>query len=259
MTPGGSALEVVDLRRSFGALRVVDGVSFTLPAGRALGVVGPNGAGKTTLINLLDGALPPDGGTVRVDGRDVTRDDAARRCRAGVGRTHQVPRPFAGMTVFENALVGAVHGAGLHGGAAHTAAADALARTGLAGRADERAGSLRLLDRKRLELARALACGPSLLLLDEIAGGLTDAELPELVSLVRELRDSGTTVVWIEHIVHALLAVVDTMLCLASGSVLAEGDPETVLRDPRVREVYLGTGVEGLGAVDLPGDGDGAP
>jgi branched-chain amino acid transport system ATP-binding protein len=241
-----TALEVSDLTRSFGALRVVDGVSFTLDAGTALGVVGPNGAGKTTLLNLLDGVVVPDRGRVVLGGRDLSRADAATRCRAGIGRTHQVPRPFTGMTVFENALVGAVHGAGLHGRAAHEAAFDALRRAGLDDRADTLAGSLRLLDRKRLELARALACRPSLLLLDEIGGGLTDAELPALVELVRELRDGGTTVVWIEHIVHALVSVVDTMLCLASGSVLASGSPDAVLADPKVREVYLGAGVEGL-------------
>ncbi len=241
-----TALEVSDLTRSFGALRVVDGVSFSLEGGTALGVVGPNGAGKTTLLNLLDGVVAADRGRVVLGGRDLTRADAATRCRAGIGRTHQVPRPFTGMTVFENALVGAVHGAGLRGSAAQDAALDALRRTGLDDRADTLAGSLRLLDRKRLELARALACGPALLLLDEIGGGLTDAELPDLVALVRDVRDRGTTVVWIEHIVHALVSVVDTMMCLASGKVLATGSPDAVLADPQVREVYLGLGVEGL-------------
>jgi branched-chain amino acid transport system ATP-binding protein len=245
----GVILSVRGLSRSFGGLTVVDDVSLQVDAGTALGVVGPNGAGKTTLLNLLDGVLAPDAGRIELDGRDVTRAPAAQRCRAGIGRTYQTPRPFAGMTVFENVLVGAVHGAGLSGGAAHRAALGCLHRTGLLHRADELAGDLRLLDRKRLELSRALACGPRLLLLDEIAGGLTDAELPELISLVRELRDAGTAVIWIEHIVHALVEVADRMLCLAQGAVLAEGSPAQVLDDARVREVYLGSSVEGLGEV----------
>ena len=253
-------LSVRDLSRSFGGLTVVDGVSLQVEAGTALGVVGPNGAGKTTLLNLLDGVLAADAGRIELDGRDVTRASSAQRCRAGVGRTHQTPRPFSGMTVFENVLVGAVHGAGLSAGAAHRSAVGCLERTGLLHRANELAGDLRLLDRKRLELSRALACGPRLLLLDEIAGGLTDAELPELIAIVREVRDGGTAVIWIEHIVHALLEVADRMLCLAQGAVLAEGDPAAVLADPAVREVYLGSSVEGLGGVAaVPAAGDGLP
>ncbi len=234
-------LRVRGLTRSFGGLRVVDAVDLEIEAATALGVVGPNGAGKTTMLNLLDGVLRADAGSVELAGRDVTRASAAQRCRAGVGRTYQTPRPFSGMTVFENVLVGAVHGAGLRRAEAHPEALGALERTGLADRADELAGDLRLLDRKRLELARALACRPSLLLLDEIAGGLSDAELPELIAIVRSVRDAGTAVIWIEHIVHALAAVVDRMLCLASGAVLAVGTPESVLADLRVREVYLGS------------------
>lgn len=240
------ALQVHGLSKAFGGLTVVDDVSFAVAAGTALGVVGPNGAGKTTLLTLLDGGLTPGAGRVELAGRDVTRVSAARRCRLGIGRTYQTPRPFAGMTVFENVLVGAVHGAGLRASQAHDAAGDALVRTGLADRANTPAGDLRLLDRKRLELARALACRPTLLLLDEIAGGLTDAELPELIGIVREVRDGGTAVIWIEHIVHALVSVVDEMMCLASGAVIAIGAPADVLADSRVREVYLGASVEGL-------------
>ncbi len=239
-------LRVTGLTRSFGAVRVVDGVDLELAAGTALGVVGPNGAGKTTLLNLLDGVLTPDAGRIELGGRDLTRTSAADRCRAGIGRTYKTPRPFSGMTVFENVLVGAVHGARLGQREAAAEAVDALERTGLSARANERAGDLRLLDRKRLELARALACRPTLLLLDEIAGGLTDAELPELVSIVASVRDGGAAVIWIEHIVHALAQVVDRMLCLASGRVLAVGSPQEVLADPAVRTVYLGSVVEGL-------------
>lgn len=246
MTGPAPVLRVQGLARSFGALRVVAGVDLVVEAGRVLGVVGPNGAGKTTLLNLLDGVLRADAGRVELAGRDVTRDSAATRCRAGIGRTYQTPRPFSGMTVFENVLVGAVYGAGLRRGAAHAAAAEALERTGLGRRANEQAGDLRLLDRKRLELARALACRPVVLLLDEIAGGLSDAELPELIAIVRSVRAAGTGVVWIEHIVHALASVADRMLCLAAGAVLAVGSPAEVLADPQVQEVYLGAVVERL-------------
>jgi branched-chain amino acid transport system ATP-binding protein len=239
-------LRVRGLTVAFGGLTVVDGVSLDLAAGTVLGVVGPNGAGKTTLLNLLDGSAAAAAGRVELGGRDVTAAPPHTRCRAGLARTHQVPRPFGGLTVFENALVGAVHGARLRGTAAAGEAASALRRTGLWHRAEDRAGTLALLDRKRLELARALACRPRLLLLDEIAGGLTDAELPALLEIVRTARASGTAVIWIEHIVHALVDVADRMLCLAAGVVLAEGTPREVLADPAVRRTYLGSSIEGL-------------
>ncbi len=241
----GAVLTVRGLTRSFGAVRVVDAVDLDVAEGSVLGIVGPNGAGKTTLLNLLDGVLRADAGRIELGGQDVTSASAAARCRAGMGRTYQTPRPFSGMTVFENVLVGAVHGARRRGGDAQRAAYESLERTALAAQANTLAGDLRLLDRKRLELARALACRPRVLLLDEIGGGLTDAELPELIGVVREVRAAGTAVVWIEHIVHALAEVVDRMLCLASGAVLAVGTPGAVLADPTVREVYLGSQVEG--------------
>jgi branched-chain amino acid transport system ATP-binding protein len=237
-------LEVTGLTKRFGRLVVVSDLSFAVAPGEALGVVGPNGAGKSTLLDLVSGVLRPDAGTVRLDGTDVTRTDAAHRCRAGIGRSYQVPRPFGGMTVFENALAAAYFGGGRRGREAYDLAGGALATAGLLGRANALAGSLRLLDRKRLELARALAGAPRLLLLDEIAGGLTEAEVPVLVETIRGLRAGGVTVVWIEHVVHALLAVVDRLLCLAGGRLLAEGDPAAVMASPQVREVYLGTAPE---------------
>jgi len=237
-------LAVDGLRKRFGPLVVADDVSFRLDAGRALGVVGPNGAGKSTLLNLVSGALRPDAGAVTLAGRDVTSSPAGRRCALGVGRTHQVPRPFVDMTVFENALVAAHAGAGLHGAKAYAAAADALERAGIREHANERAGRLPLLDRKRLELARALATGPRLLLLDEIGGGLTEPELRILVGTVTGLRGDGLGIIWIEHIVHALLAVVDELLCLAGGRVVAHGDPHAVIGSREVRDLYLGEALE---------------
>jgi branched-chain amino acid transport system ATP-binding protein len=234
-------LEVTGVGKRFGRLTVLDDVSLTVAPGEAFGIVGPNGAGKSTLLDVVNGVLRPDAGTVRLDGADVTRTGAAARCRAGIGRSYQVPRPFGGMTVFENALVAASFGTGARGRAAAEGAWRALETAGLAALADTPAGSLRLLDRKRLELARALATGPRLVLLDEIAGGLTEAEVPALVETVRDLGRQGVAVVWIEHVVHALVAVVTRLMCLTYGRVLAVGDPHAVLADPQVVEVYLGS------------------
>jgi len=237
-------LEVVDLSKRFGRVVTAEQVSFSVAKGTALGIVGPNGAGKSTLLSLITGVLKADAGTIRFDGRDITQFGAADRTKAGIARSFQIPRPFVDMTVFENVYVGAAFGSGRHGQQGYQAAVGALEITGLAHLAQKPAGQLRLLDRKRLELARALATNPSLILLDEIAGGLTDKELPPLVELIRGLRDSGVTVVWIEHIVHALTAVVDDLLCLAEGRVLAQGDPHEVMRSPAVIEVYLGSTFE---------------
>ena len=233
------AMEQVSLR--FGALQVIDELSVRLDDGEALGVVGPNGAGKTTMLNLLAGQLRPDAGRIRFDGQDITAQPARRRCSLGIARTYQIPQPFAGMTVFENALVGATFGGRPRSSAEATAAAVAgLERTRLLGRANRLAGSLTLLERKRLELARALATGPRVLLLDEIAGGLTEPEVQELVSTIQELRSAGVSILWIEHIVHALLSVVDRLVAVDFGRKLVEGEPEAVLASPEVRDVYLG-------------------
>ncbi len=223
---------------------VVEDLSFDVGAGEVLGVVGPNGAGKSTMLNLVNGVLPPDSGSVRFDGSDVTKLDAAARCRAGIGRSYQVPRPFADMSVFENVVVAASFGAGKHRQAAYDIAYEALATAGLLPHANEPAGALRLLDRKRLELARGLATKPRLVLLDEIAGGLSEHEVPPLVETIRGLRDAGVAVIWIEHVVHALLAVADRLMCLTYGRMLAIGEPREVMTSPEVIEVYLGSTVE---------------
>jgi branched-chain amino acid transport system ATP-binding protein len=234
-------LSTTDISKRFGSLVVLDGVSIEVQAGGALGIVGPNGAGKTTLLDMLAGAGTPQRGTVTLDGRDVTRLGASRRCRLGIGRTHQVPRPFSNMTVFENVLVGATQGGGLRGSAAQDRALDALDQSGMLALGNRRADSLGLLDRKRLELARALATDPAVLLLDEIAGGLTDAETVALVDQIRDLRARGIAVVWIEHVVHALLQVAEHLVCLTAGRVIASGAPQAVMRDPAVVEAYLGS------------------
>lgn len=243
---GGTSplLSAERLDKQFGRVVTAKQISFELPAGGALGVVGPNGAGKSSLLNLLNGTVRPDAGRIGYAGQDVTRTSAARRSALGIARTFQIPRPFAEMTVFENALVGARFGGAARGGSAHQGAWQALRTTGLHEHANRQAGQLRLLDRKRLELARALATRPRVLLLDEIAGGLTEQELPALVEVVATLRADGVAVIWIEHIVHALVKVIDELMCLAGGEVIAHGDPDQVLTDPRVIEVYLGSAVD---------------
>jgi branched-chain amino acid transport system ATP-binding protein len=234
-------LQLDRVTKRFGRVVIAEELSFSVAAGDTVGIVGPNGAGKTSLFGLISGDLSPGGGRVSLAGKDVTRLEAAARCRLGIGRTYQVPRPFTGMTVFENALLAAQQGGRLRRRASYAAAADALKRTGLAGEANVPAGRLGLLARKRLEIARALAGRPRLLLLDEVAGGLTDPEVTVLVEIVRGINAEGVTVIWIEHVVRALTALVSRMACLHGGQFIGDGTPAEVLASPRVREVYLGT------------------
>ena len=234
-------LSFQDVSKSFGALKVTDHLSFEVAKGEALGVLGPNGAGKTTVFNLITGGLAPDAGRIAFNGRDIARLAPHKRCRAGIGRSYQVALPFEGMTVFENVLVGAMYGGQLHStNEANDRCVDLLYRTGLLDKANRLAGSITLLDRKRLELARALATRPELLLLDEIAGGLTEAEAHALVELINDIRAEGVTIVWIEHVVHALLAVASRLLVINFGAKLAEGDPRAVMASPEVKRVYMG-------------------
>ena len=233
-------LSIQDLQKSFGAVVVADATSFDVSEGEALGVLGPNGAGKTSLFNLITGTLRADGGRIGFAGRDITQTSAAQRCRQGIARSFQVPQPFGGMTVFENALVGATQGAGLRRSDAEAHALAVLEETGLLPKANVRAGTLTLLERKRLELARALSARPKLLLLDEIAGGLTDAECVALIDTIKRIHAGGTTIIWIEHVVHALLAVVQRLVVIDFGKKIAEGDPKTIMDSAEVKEIYLG-------------------
>lgn len=233
-------LSVSGLQKSFGAVVVADATSFDVSEGEAVGIIGPNGAGKTSLFNLITGTLRADGGRIGFGGRDITGQSAAQRCKLGIARSFQIPQPFGGMTVFENALVGTTQGAGLSGHEAEEHALSVLGETGLLAKANARAGSLTLLERKRLELTRALAAKPRLLLLDEIAGGLTEAECRSLIGTIKSIHARGTTIVWIEHVVHALLAVVERLIVIDFGKKIAEGDPKTIMESPEVKEIYLG-------------------
>jgi branched-chain amino acid transport system ATP-binding protein len=236
----GAILSTSGIHKRFNALVVLDAIDFSLRADEAVGVVGPNGAGKTTLLSVLAGAQPPTAGVVRFRGADVTALDAAERCRLGVVRTHQIPQPFNGMTVFENAFVAATNGGRLGGEEANRRSIEALSAAGMLRLANRRAETLGLLDRKRLELARALAAGPSVLLLDEIGGGLTDVEAGALVETIRALRAGGVAIVWIEHIVHVLLQVAERLVCMDAGRIIADGEPRAVMADKAVISAYLG-------------------
>ena len=233
-------LEIRRLTKSFGSLKVADGIDLAVARGEAVGIIGPNGAGKTSLFNLIAGNLAPDSGAIYLDGVDVTSKRAHERCAAGMGRSYQIPHPFENLTVFENLLVAATHGRGARVNESIDFCAGILESTGMIRRANVPAGMLTLLERKRLEMARALATGPELLLLDEIAGGLTESECQELVGTIKNVRAGGTTIVWIEHIVHALLAVVDRLVVLNFGRKIAEGHPQTVMSSAEVRQIYMG-------------------
>jgi len=234
-------LELDHVTKRFGRVVIAEDLSFTVDAGETVGIVGPNGAGKTSLFGLISGDLSPGVGQVTFAGRNITRLDSASRCRLGIGRTYQVPRPFTDMTVFENVLVAAQQGGGQRRKASYAVAASALERTGIAADANTPAGRLGLLARKRLEIARAIATGPSLLLLDEVAGGLTDPEVSVLVEIVRAINAEGTAVIWIEHVVRALTSLVSRMTCLYGGEFIGDGTPAQVLANPRVREIYFGS------------------
>ena len=233
-------LEIAGLKKSFGSIIVADTLDLAMAPAEAVGIIGPNGAGKTTLFNLIAGSLSPDDGTIRFDGRDLLGMSPQGRCRAGLGRTHQIPRPFEKLTVFENLLVGAVHGRGKTEREVAQSCGEILERLDLVGRANMLAGSLTLLERKRLEMARALATAPRLLLLDEIAGGLTEGECAELVATIRNIRATGVAILWIEHVVHALLAVIDRLVVLNFGRKIAEGVPKEVMQRDDVHQIYMG-------------------
>ena len=234
-------LELASLSRAFGGLVVIDRLNLKVENGEIIGILGPNGAGKTTLFNMIAGIMPPTGGRILFESHDITPMKPWHRCRMGIGRTYQIPKPFTHMSVFENVLAAAVHGGKMPLARAKVEAEAVLERVGLAHRARVAAGQLALLDTKQLELAKALALRPRLLLLDEIAGGLTEAECDVLIGTIRDVHRSGVTIVWIEHVIQALRRIVTRLAVLADGNFIAMGAPQDVLSDRRVKEAYLGT------------------
>jgi branched-chain amino acid transport system ATP-binding protein len=233
-------LRLAGVTKRFGAVVVADNVDLNVARGEALGIIGANGAGKSSLFNLITGVVTADAGTITIADQDVTKVSVPDRCVAGVGRSFQIPRPFETLTVFENLLVAAEYGRASRQTRSEALCASILEQTGLAAHANTLAGKLTLLNRKRLELARALATEPNLILLDEIAGGLTEAECHELVAFIKQLHETGVTIIWIEHVVHALLSVVDRLIVLEFGRKIADGKPDAVMSDPVVRRSYLG-------------------
>jgi len=241
LAPTAAPILALDkISKRFGAIVIAESIDLSLGEGEALGIIGPNGAGKTTLFSIISGTANPDAGRVLYAGNDITGLAPARRCALGIGRSFQIPQPFGGMSVFENLVVAAAFGASRRERDAYARCMEILDRCGLADKANRPAASLALLDRKRLELARALATDPRLLLLDEVAGGLTERECHALIELIGEVRRGGVSIIWIEHVVHALVASIDRLLVLHNGGFIAEGDPQTVLRSPQVAEIYLG-------------------
>ena len=237
-------LEVTDLSKSFGSLKVIDDFDFHLEKGEALGIIGPNGAGKSTLFNLISGTLRANSGIIKFGGKDITLLSSHYRCRMGIGRSYQIPHPFSGMTVFENVLVGGAFGNEQREADCYDKCVQILETTGLIRKANTLAGQLTLLERKRLELARAIATGPRVLLLDEIAGGLTEPEIQELIHTISSIRTENISIIWIEHIVHALMSIVDRLIVINFGKKLDDGNPETVIKSPEIQEVYMGIGVK---------------
>jgi branched-chain amino acid transport system ATP-binding protein len=237
-----SLLEVADVSKSFGGVRAVSHVSFTVSQGDVLGVMGPNGSGKSTLLNLIAGAFGPDAGRIRLDGHDIAGRSAHAVCGEGIARTFQLVRPFMGLSVEENVLVGHYYGRRHRPHSLpHVAADQLLERVGLAGKGSLRPGQLTVMDRKRVELARALAAGPRLLLLDEFLAGLTPTETEGAMSLIKGLQREGLTLIMVEHIVWALLDLSQRVLVLSAGEKIADGAPADIAADATVIDVYLGT------------------
>ena len=235
-----SVLKLDKVSRAFGAVVVADALTLDMPQGQALGIIGPNGAGKTSMFNLINGVLKPDAGQVNFQGKNVTGLSAAKRAQLGMARSFQIPQPFGMMTVFENCMTAATQAAKLPSKTAQDLCLSVLEQTGLIDKANMAAGKLSLLERKRLELARALCCQPKLLLLDEIAGGLTEAECRSLVATIQSIKEQGASIIWIEHVVHALLAVVERLIVIDFGKLIADGDPHEVMASDEVKRIYLG-------------------
>ena len=233
-------LTLKSVSKRFGAIVIANGIDLQVNEGEALGILGPNGAGKTTLFGIVTGTVAPDSSHVVFRGEDITGLTPDKRCRKGIARAFQVPQPFGGMTVFENLAVAAAFGRNKSERDVYATSIEIIERCGLTSKINRAAGTLTLLDRKRLELARALATGPQLLLLDEVAGGLTEQECHALIALIKDIQASGLTIVWIEHVIHALTAVVDRVVVLHGGAFIAEGDPQAVIRSPQVAEIYMG-------------------
>lgn len=236
----GNILEFKNVDAGYGRVQILNNLSFEAKEGKVLGVIGPNGSGKSTMFNTIIGTARATSGAIYYDGIDITRQPPHVRCKMGIGRTFQIPRPFEKLSVYENVLVAALHGAGLSERGGNKVALDALRLTGLYDKREMSSGELTLLDRKRLEVARAIGTGPKLLLLDEVAAGLTESEVKEVISIVSTLKSEGYSIVWIEHIIDAMMNSTDCLMCMAEGHVVAYGQPADVIGSSIVEQLYLG-------------------
>ncbi len=239
-------LRVEGLTRNFGGLRAIDGLSFTVQRSEFCGVIGPNGAGKTTLLNLITGYLRPSGGSITLDSRDITGLRPYRVCRLGIARTFQITRPFNEMTVEENIMAGFLFSGRTPGGlqGARASCHELAELVGLDGKLPTFGATLTLGEKKRLELARSLATRPKLLLLDEVMGGLSQQEIVDIVQVLKRVQATGTTVIMIEHVLHALMQLVERILVLDFGRKIADGPPMAVMEHPDVISSYLGRPME---------------
>ena len=237
-------LQLVDVSKSFGGLRALDGLSFTVADGEILGMIGPNGSGKSTAFNVITGVLQCDKGSIVFEGEDITGLASHRVAHKGIARTFQMVRPFPQLTALENVLAGRLFGGSgsRRDGEARAAAVAVLDRVGLGAKAGIKAGSFTIVERKWLEVGRALAAGPKLMLLDEFMAGLTPREIPHAIDLVKSIRDAGVTIVLVEHVIKAITGACDRVVVLDAGKKLAEGSPNEIVEDPSVIEAYLGHG-----------------
>lgn len=233
-------LRVDRLAKSFGKVVAVHNLSFEVAPREILGIIGPNGAGKTTMFSLITGEIRPDEGEVLFNGEDITHARTYKKCRCGMARTYQIPRPFLSMTVLENLLVGALYGAGLAYKQSKSRCEETLVKTGLISKRNTFASALPLLDRKRLELAKALATNPSLLLVDEVAGGLSEGEVEEVLQIIHSVREQGVTILWVEHIVMAMQKGPDRLMVMNFGRNIFCGKPEEAFNSKEIQKIYLG-------------------
>jgi len=233
-------LSVDGVNKNFGGIIAVRGLSFDVQAGEVVGLMGPNGAGKTTLINIISGEYKPDSGTVTFKGNNITGLPPHRVCHLGIGRTYQIPQPFAKLTALQNIAVPAIYGRGLNKSAAEHEATNILTIVGLLKKKDMRAGNLEEISLKRLELARVLAAHPTLLMIDEVAAGLTEAEIPVLLDLLKQIHEMGITIILIEHVMKVMMRAVDRIIVMDEGTKIAEGKPNEVMENKKVIEAYFG-------------------